>query len=550
MYLRTIKRKNKDGSVVEYVQLAHNVRHPEKGYPKAEVIHSFGRREQLDIDGLKRLVASIGRFVESDDPHDDPGARSCAAPMKFIRSQPVGGVYLLRALWDQLQIGGCLQHALKRHAFSISIERALFALVAHGALGRFSAGLPMAQLAPGDVVAGQDLSLEEQHFNQAVDLLRDHGDAIQQEVFRSAARLLNLSHDLVWIDIIPFRLGSNTPGPATLEDNGQSGCHRDTLAAGAIGMAVSRRGIPLQCWLLPATRIDEDFIASVKKDLAAWNPGRVAWVMDRQVTGDENRDVLQRAGGITITGGKLQGSQLGEEALTRKGRFKMLSPELQIKATIVGDGAASRPYVVAYHPGQAVLDRNAREQILHRLRCELHRRNKEKKKDSLPRDWLHPSTQRYVKLLRSGKPKIDITRVRQEERHDGKYLLISSDARLTAEEVAWGHKQLLEIAQVCGALKHSLILPPLDHAHDEYSRSRTLLFWLALLLTRIAEVRTGMTWTTLCREMQRLQLGEFDDRRARILQYTELTEDQKKILTQDRCSPPGWRNQLLKLTDS
>ncbi len=27
MYLRTIQRRNKDGSVVRYVQLAHNVRH-------------------------------------------------------------------------------------------------------------------------------------------------------------------------------------------------------------------------------------------------------------------------------------------------------------------------------------------------------------------------------------------------------------------------------------------------------------------------------------------------------------------------------------------
>jgi hypothetical protein len=28
MYLRTTRRKNKDGSVVEYVQLAHNYRDP------------------------------------------------------------------------------------------------------------------------------------------------------------------------------------------------------------------------------------------------------------------------------------------------------------------------------------------------------------------------------------------------------------------------------------------------------------------------------------------------------------------------------------------
>ncbi|MGH9041201.1 MAG: IS1634 family transposase, partial [Acidimicrobiia bacterium] len=63
MYLRTIQRRNKDGSVVRYVQLAHNVRRPETGSPVAEVIHSFGREDQLDREALGRLVRSIARYL-------------------------------------------------------------------------------------------------------------------------------------------------------------------------------------------------------------------------------------------------------------------------------------------------------------------------------------------------------------------------------------------------------------------------------------------------------------------------------------------------------
>ena len=49
MYIRKISRKNADGSVVSYLQLAHNVRDPQKGYTKAEVIYNFGRQEELDV---------------------------------------------------------------------------------------------------------------------------------------------------------------------------------------------------------------------------------------------------------------------------------------------------------------------------------------------------------------------------------------------------------------------------------------------------------------------------------------------------------------------
>ena len=61
MYLRTTKRTNKDGSSVEYFQLAHNERDPETRKPVAKIIHNFGRVDQLDRQELVRLCQSIAR---------------------------------------------------------------------------------------------------------------------------------------------------------------------------------------------------------------------------------------------------------------------------------------------------------------------------------------------------------------------------------------------------------------------------------------------------------------------------------------------------------
>ena len=64
MYLRTTKRRNKDGSVVTYYHLAHNVRHPETNQPTPHIIHNFGRADQLDRQQLVRLCRSIARVCE------------------------------------------------------------------------------------------------------------------------------------------------------------------------------------------------------------------------------------------------------------------------------------------------------------------------------------------------------------------------------------------------------------------------------------------------------------------------------------------------------
>src|SRR3954451_4915398 len=66
MYLRTTRRRNKDGSVVRYYALAENVRRPEKGYVDARVVHSFARADRPDRAALQRLVASIRRVLEGE----------------------------------------------------------------------------------------------------------------------------------------------------------------------------------------------------------------------------------------------------------------------------------------------------------------------------------------------------------------------------------------------------------------------------------------------------------------------------------------------------
>ncbi len=71
MYIRTISRKNKNGSVTQYVQLAHNERHPETRQPRAKVLYHFRRKDKLDTEGLRRLAASIHRFL-GDAPVDAP----------------------------------------------------------------------------------------------------------------------------------------------------------------------------------------------------------------------------------------------------------------------------------------------------------------------------------------------------------------------------------------------------------------------------------------------------------------------------------------------
>ena len=127
MYLRTTSRTNKDGSVVRYLALAHNER--VGGTARAKVLLNLGREDQLDQDGLRRLVSSLSRYLGDPDPYADPDADPVAG-LRLSSSRQLGGVHLLDGLWHQLGIDTALRELLGERKFTTDVERVLFALVA------------------------------------------------------------------------------------------------------------------------------------------------------------------------------------------------------------------------------------------------------------------------------------------------------------------------------------------------------------------------------------------------------------------------------------
>ena len=78
MYLRTTSRRNTDGSVVRYVQLAHNRR--VEGVTQAQVLLNLGQEDRLDPDGLRRLVSSVNRYL--GEPAGADVGRRLATPSR------------------------------------------------------------------------------------------------------------------------------------------------------------------------------------------------------------------------------------------------------------------------------------------------------------------------------------------------------------------------------------------------------------------------------------------------------------------------------------
>ena len=414
-------------------------------------------------------------------------------------------------------------------------------MVANRALAP-SSKLAVEEWVAKDVHLDIEAPIQVQHLYRSMDFLLNNADAIQEEVYYATAQLLNLTVDLIFFDTTNTYFEMEDTNDSELLAFGKSKHKRDDLPQVTIGLAVTREGIPVRCWVLPGNQNDAKCVDKVQKDLNDWRLGNVIWAMDRGMTSEENRKNLQRAGGQYILGEKLRGPNINEEALNRGGRFKKVNDNLHIKEVFVGEGSGRRRFVIAYNPEQAEHDKHVRERNLERIEAELGALNKQSGKAYLKSKYAllaHRSMGRYLKELKSGKLKVDRAKVRQAEKLDGKYLLSTSDKSLSAEDIALGYKQLMEVERAFRTLKSTLSLRPVYHTKDDRIRAHVLLCWLALLLVRITELETGSTWPKVRTELERLHLGEFLHKDGRVLQHTELTRNQRNIFKKLSIKPPA-----------
>ncbi len=558
MYLRTVTRKNKNGSSVSYLQLAHNEWDAAAQVSRRTVLYNFGRADQVDRDAIARLIASLSQVLT-------PGqAMAATAPpeLAFTESRPLGGTHTLDDLWRRLGIDAMIRALVKDPRARERTERTLFALVANRAL-KPSSKLAASHWVSDDVAIEGLPAVDDDACYRAMDRLLTMESKLAEQVYWAVADLLNLEVDLLFFDTTSTyfetgqadeplarneygqRLDEPVPqdaeAPADTEVAtsargfrafGKSKDRRDDLPQVIIGMAVTRTGIPIRVWSWPGATSDRALIRQVKDELKEWTLGRVVWVADRGFTSAANRRYLQRAGGHYILGEKLRtNSPEVKEALGRQGRYKMLADNMRIKEVKVTD--ADDRFVICHNPDQAKPDAATREQLITQLADAIDQSDKlsaTKRAELRGRLSTKPGLNRYLRVTPGGLLRIDRAAAKAEEGLDGKYLLRSSDPKLSAEDIATGYKQLLEVERGWRDMKSIIDLRPVYHRLEDRIRAHVLLCWLALLLIRIIETTCNDTWSNLRLQLERLHVGTFTGPAGTFRQCTEITKTQQTIL--------------------
>jgi transposase len=404
-------------------------------------------------------------------------------------------------------------------------------------------------------------SLSLQHLYRAMDFLEANKDAIEKALYFRMADLLNLDVEIVFYDTTSLHFecdepdegagpndevhGSQAAGTKTypaLRKRGHSKNGRFDAPQIVVGLAVTRDGFPVRHWIFPGNTVDVTTVAKVKEDLKGWHLSRCVFVGDAGMVSKANLEMLAKGGGKYILCMPIhRGGEVANAVVTRPGRYQKVADNLEVKEVTVGDGERRRRYVVCYSPQEAERQRHHRQQALDELGAEIESLAEQTGRVHAKRVCeLRASGRygRYLRLTKTGQPRIDAAHVAALEKLDGKFVIHSNDDTLSAADLALGYKQLQRVEVAWRSLKSGLKLRPVYHWAPHRIHAHVALTVLSLLLERVAEQACADTWRNIKDDLKRIKLAQLLSPNGTVWQVTEPPPEALKRLKSLKIQKP------------
>jgi hypothetical protein len=173
------------------------------------------------------------------------------------------------------------------------------------------------------------------------------------------------------------------------------------------------------------------------------------------------------------------------------------------------------------------------------------------------RDEDHPkaactllASRRYGRYLTTdylGRPRLDAAKVKAAEKFDGKFVVITNDDTLSAEDVALGYKGAWIIESCFRRMKQTgLEVRPMFHWTPRRIEAHVKLCVLALQMQRAAEIRCSLPWARITHELAALKAVRYHTGGRTIVQRTKIADSLGGILKKLGVSMP---KQILSVSD-
>lgn len=525
MFIRSLKVRSSNGTVHEYVRIVTSVR--ENGRTRQRVVANLGRR-----DTLEAMLPQLNRFLLGDDQ-----SKALAAQLRIdgafeaIDSSTWGPMLVARhffnelGLWKILDAGRRWPRLMHDEDPNDDWVSRVLALVAYR-LVRPGSEHALAAWLETDYVcdrAGRryvplwkaqgrvqvDLA-QLQKWYRTLDHLLLNKESVELALYERLRDLFDFRPDLVFYDLTSTYFAGH--GPVTLAKHGYSRDGRPREVQVLVGV-VMVAGWPIAHHVWAGNTRDSKTVSQVVQDLSQrFQFRRVVFVGDRGMVTQGNVKTLRETEGFGfLLGMTRRRNPQAERLIDRVEESRWLDCTVGINArekqppprTRVQEVASDEPGLrvfVVQSDERAAYEQRMREKSMQRVRTGLEKlqrrvaagRLKQPAKIGAAAERLmqrQHGSRYYVWEVTDGQfvfceHPVNLPR---EQKYEGKYLIQTDQAEMTAPEAVAYYKELNGVERGFHALKDPLGMRPIWHHAERRVRAHIFVAALAFLLDRMLE---------------------------------------------------------------
>ncbi|MGZ3319165.1 MAG: IS1634 family transposase, partial [Isosphaeraceae bacterium] len=469
MYLRTVKVRSSSGSVNEYVRVVEAYR--QNGKVKQRTLADLGRKDLL-VEVLPKLQRLLGGDRRDTAETEDP---------EFLDASPWGPVLVVRALFDQLGLWSILDSLLGR-ARGVPFADRVFVLVAnrlirptseHGLAGWLETDFVSDRRGRRFVPHWHQRKRVRVHFQQleawyrTLDQLVAAKEKIEVALYHRLRDLFSFKPDLVLYDITSTYFEG--AGPVNFAKHGHS---RDQKPHNVqvIVAVVMVAGWPIAHHVWAGNEVDHTTVGKAIGDLhQRFGFNRLVFVGDRGMVTNDNLEAITTGNHGYLVGLKRRRNQKLDRWLAAVDEAKWIDCPVGItawekadpprtRAQEVASGIAGMRVIIVDSEERRAYEQDMRQKAMERTRQALEKLQQRVGAGKLKRpekigaaaerllqrnhgyryySWdLHQGAFRYAE---------NAAGLGREKEIEGKYVIATSESRLSVLEVVAIYKELSDV---------------------------------------------------------------------------------------------------------
>lgn len=452
MFIRVVK--NSTGQA--YYQLVES--YWQEGRSKQRLLLSLGRVGDDGEKALDDIARAISKY------RDVMTASQLAKEISVDQTFILGPLLILEKIFDRFGVTDSLGKIVTKHdQLEINFCKTIFTIVAcrfvkpGSKLKIFEHWLKL--LYP-DMI---DSDLPLHHLYRALDLLAEHKEDIEKDLYWRDRDLLSEPTDIVLYDLTTLRFES-TQKTEELRRFGYSKEMRSDCTQVVFGLLLNTDGIPLGFEVYPGNTFEGNTLEGiVNKMREKFQIRRMIFVADRGLFSSKNLNFLRKDGGEFIVGhrlGSLKG--LEKESLYNLESFNwIIAGLLAAKEIATQDGDR---LIVTWSMVRAERDIKTRKDILEKIEKKI---TTKKKNVTVKALISNTNYHKFLKGLDGGHPELNLEAIAEDSKKDGFFGVVTNVKDLTAEQIITNYKELWKIEDAFGEIKGTLKARPVFHWTDK-----------------------------------------------------------------------------------